>query len=489
MKEQILKVLRDKNIDNDVKKEFLRRAPAFIGSQGPAIFGDDNVDYTQPDLSQGREKVYKNEASIVPDASLEEQMALQGSEEEQGPETETKTTQVIPADVSGIKVPDYSKEKKLADESMQRQQKSYDEYGQKMDQYFGDLEQNFGQRAAFGKQEYERQMAEAQEKENLKNKYVMDYQGALDDWNNTKIIPMRALARTSTGMMLGLAVAQAVATVSGDEKTLDRLQKLIDDRIERDIKLQEFEINQKGQKANNILSMMKLVVPEDPSVLKRQAAEVYNNHMIMEAEKLKQRASSEEMKLKLSQLQEGLFQKNNELKLEYDKAAQETINKKAELAYKYGSKVETKVKSGAGAEAVKRTSTDDSKVSGVMDAVKELQNLEKEIAKGKSNWKKGNLPLTKMGHLVGLESDMGQILTRYINAEIKAEKGTQTEGDAKRKRHEILGRATSISGDFLEKMIGAKRKMMVEILESMDQSGKLSKKEKAILKLLKSKIK
>jgi len=475
MKDEILKVLRDDKIDKDVKKEFLKRAPAW--------FGDDPVDYSSPDVTQGRKKTYKNEASITPDASLMEQMMAEEEAVAQ-PEVETKTTQVTPADVSGIKTPDYSKEKQLADESMKRQQENYNQYGQKMDEYFGKLDENYGERAEFGKQEYNRLMAEAQEKENLKNKYVMDYQSAVNDWNNTKIIPMRALARTSTGMMLGLAVAQAVATISGDEKSLDRLQKMIDDKIDRDIKLQEFEIKQKGQKASNILTMMKLVVPEDPSVLKNQAREVYNNHLIMEAEKLKQRASGEEMKLKLSQLQEGLYQKNQELKLEYDKAAQEAINKKAELAYKYGSKTETKVKTGSGEGMEKRTSTDDANIVASKNAMSALRNIEKHLAETKGKAFEGNLPLSKLLGKAGFTTKLRGYLDTLKNEAIKAQTGTQTEGDAERIIAELEGRSFDTSGEFLTEAIPRIARSLMRTLIEKKNSNKLPPKDKKLLAAL-----
>jgi hypothetical protein len=454
-KDKFIQILRDPQIDMELKRTLVDRAPAFFGGEG-------NVDVTSGDLSKGRKKTYGGEAKIsnVPDASLAEQQFEQQSSEptksEPEVETETETEKIVPAQI-GDTGETFGKKDLLnkADTHFEESKKIVSEYGAEKKEASKGILKEYDKLSESQKTRYQDMMREADEKERLRNSYIARYEDALNDWQSSKVIPMRALQNTSTGMMIAMAAAQALSVVTGDKESLDRISNMINTKVERDIRLQEREIEMKGQKARNILSLMKVIVPEDPEVLRMQARELYNSHLIMQVEKAKQRSTDADTQFKIQQLQMSLGQKNQELRLDIEKAAKEAAVKKAELEYKYGTKVKTTKKTTTGKkedqamkQLMKRTSKESGSVASAKTALSNITNILKYIEK-----EDPVLFWDKLKGKMGLTTKLRSLLDSLKNAAIMAQTGTQTEGDAKRIIEEMEGRTFDTIEDLRDVFI------------------------------------
>lgn len=482
-KDKFVQILRDPQIDMELKRALVDRAPAFFGGEG-------NVDVTSGDLSKGRKKTYGSEKAIsdVPDASLAEQQFEQQSSEPTKSETEVETETVIPVQI-GDKGETFGKEDLLnkADTQLEKSKEIVSKYGTEKKEASKAIAKEYDKLSDNQKTRYQEMMSEADEKERLRNSYVARYEDALNEWHSSKIIPMRALQNTSTGVMIAMAAAQALSVVTGDKESLDRISNMINTKIERDIRLQEREIEMKGQKARNILSLMKVIVPENPEVLRNQARELYNNHLIMQVEKAKQRSTDADTQFKIQQLQMSLSQKNQELKLEIEKAAKQAAINKAELEYKYGTKVKTKTGQAKDDKAMKqlmkRSAKESGSVASAKTALGNVTNILKLIEK-----EDPILILEKLKGKVGMTSKLRSLLDSLKNAAIMAQTGTQTEGDAKRIIEEMEGRPFDEIEDLRDVFIPKIAKSLIQTLIELDNVGKLTKKDKVLLNLLKRKF-
>lgn len=496
-REKLLDVLKRPDLDTAMKKQVIslyreeqNRSPA----KAPKGTYSKKGEYKPAPDTTGKRKKNFNSAGLKSGGKFSENFKLgkelaaknSASMASSGNETETKVeTSVGP---SKEQMGQIDKTSKALFGDSKKQIEDYKKSGTKDIKKFKDLSNKSAalktkayQGAIDNKEKHAEELeARYNEKKAIVEQYTDKYDRALGEWNRSKVLPMRALAKQSQGSFVAGAIAQAIATIRGDDKTLDRLQKTMDDRIERDIASQVVEIQQKGTKAKNIMSMMKILVPDDPESIKDQMREVYNSVQQLELNKALTAQNNPEMQAKLITMKQQLDLKAQDLTAKHEGRKQKYVEGMVKnLSSKRTDTIKSKGKGGL-VGLTPRKLGDTNRINGNFEKLATIRSIMKDIG-GKDPM--GDLALMfdkKFSSWFGYNTTTKRKLLSFVNKAIKAEKGTQTEGDMERIKEELEGGFWN-SYEYLRDAFNDYQKSALRALQSDLDLNFLTPRERKLL--------
>ena len=303
-------VLEDPEIDNESKREVIRK----ISGREPSGYFDDYVPM-QTKLFGVNEERYgverEEEHTDASSLSSPEEIASNVVAQIKGPSFEKEVTtkkKVLPKSLPKELIPEGTSKEyiKSLEDLKATQERGIEDYSDAEKTYRDqEIKSNEELQQFYGEQAKQKE-AQAEQGTKIKQVLLDQYMKKEADWQSSQVVPLRLLANSSTGAKLGLAIAQGIASGLGDQRAMDRIQGTVDSMIEMDIAAQEGEVEKKGLGARNMLSMIKVALPEYPEETKDKARELYNKFMLLKAESMKKMARTPEQQAKLQSLTEGL---------------------------------------------------------------------------------------------------------------------------------------------------------------------------------------
>ena len=303
-------VLEDPEIDNETKREVIRK----ISGREPSGYFDDYVPM-QTKLFGVNEERYgverEEEHTDASSLSSPEEIASNVVAQIKGPSFEKEVTtkkKVLPKSLPKELIPEGTSKEyiKSLEDLKATQERGIEDYSDAEKTYRDqEIKSNEELQQFYGEQAKQKE-AQAEQGTKIKQVLLDQYMKKEADWQSSQVVPLRLLANSSTGAKLGLAIAQGIASGLGDQRAMDRIQGTVDSMIEMDIAAQEGEVEKKGLGARNMLSMIKVALPEYPEETKDKARELYNKFMLLKAESMKKMARTPEQQAKLQSLTEGL---------------------------------------------------------------------------------------------------------------------------------------------------------------------------------------